>query len=192
MHSASKEALFSCAARYNALVFLDPADILKHVHLPSYKRVGDFGTGSGQYALAAAEALGTEGAVYALEAFGPLLEKVRRAALPYGGRFYALQSDLNEPLPLRDNLLNLAIVANTLHALTERKRFLSELRRVLAPEGRVLFVDWASSFRNMGPTNEAAISPGEAVRLFTDAGFTTGTMLPAGTHHYAFIASPQA
>jgi hypothetical protein len=41
----------------------------------------------------------------------------------------------------------------------------------------------------MGPAPEKAVAPAEAARLFESAGFTIGDMMPAGTHHFAFIAT---
>ena len=104
-------------------------------------------------------------------------------------KVFALHVDLNEGIPLTSELLDASLLANTLHAITERVYLLNELHRVLRREGSVLFLEWASSFNNMGPTEMQAVPPAEAVRLFRSSGFTTGPMLPAGTHHYAFVAT---
>lgn len=171
-------------------MFLNPKNILDHVSVPTGAKVGDFGTGSGHFALSILERTGGDVTLYALDAFVPALERLDRVARKkHGARVYTLESDLNRHIPLQDNLLHLAIVGNVLHALRERERFVLELTRVLSPGGRALVVDWVASFKNMGPTLESAVTPAEAVRLFRSAGFTTGEMLPAGTHHYAFIAT---
>lgn len=155
-------------------------------------RVGDFGFGTGAYTRAIHARLGQEGSVYAFEVFPPHVDALHRECVSANARnLFPLYADLNSSIPLQDSFLHTSIVANTLHALTRRERFLSELHRVLRPKGRVLFVDWASSFKNIGPSEEAVISPGDAVRLFKAHGFGTGDMLPAGTHHYAFIATKQ-
>lgn len=166
--------------------------MVSYLPITSRAKVGDFGAGSGHYSIAVAKRLGSEGALYALDAFTPVLDKLRRESAPYAPSVYTLQADFNEHIPLRDNLLNAAILANVLHQVKERNRFLSELARVVAPGGSVLVVDWASSFKNMGPTAEMALTPGEALRLFESAGFATGQMLPAGTHHFAFIATERS
>ena len=96
---------------------------------------------------------------------------------------------MNTHIPVKDNLLHFAILSNILHAISSRDRFLKELARVIQPGGRALVIDWTESFKNMGPTSEAAVTPSEAVRLMRAAGFSTGDMLPAGSHHYAFLAT---
>ena len=152
-------------------------------------RVGDFGAGAGQFALTLAERLGQSGTIYALDAFGPNLDAMKHESEKYGSNFYTLESDLNTSIPLRTNLLNAAVVANTLYGINDKQRFIAELARVLEPGGTALVVDWAGSFKNMGPPENAILTPGEAARLFSAAGFTIGDMLSAGTHHFAFTAT---
>ncbi len=159
-------------------------------HLPFTKRdrVGDFGAGAGHFTFAAAERLNDEGRLYAFEAFAPAVDSLSREAERRNVRLHALSADLNSHIPIRDNLLSVGIVANTLHQLKNREQFVKELARVIEPKGKVLVVDWASSFKNMGPHADAVIIPGDAARLFRSFGFSLSPMLPAGTHHYAFIA----
>jgi ubiquinone/menaquinone biosynthesis C-methylase UbiE len=170
-------------------VFLSPLTVLPALRIPAKPRVGDFGAGQGHYAFALAERVGRGGTIYALDAFEPNLDALKRGGGAYGSRFYALRSDLNRHIPLKTNLLNAGIVANVLHQLSDKEQFVSELARVMEPEAQVLVVDWLGSFKNMGPPQEAILAPGEAVRLFEGAGFSAGPMLSAGTHHFAFVAT---
>ena len=156
--------------------------------MPQGYRVADFGAGSGEYSLHLARHVGRGGSVYAFDALPALLEKIRREAGKHDAEAFTLHADLNEHIPLRDNLLHTAVVSNLLHALRERTRFVSELKRVIAPKGRALVVDWKGSFQNMGPTAESVVPLEEALGLFENAGFKTGKVLPGGLHHYAFIA----
>lgn len=161
---------------------------MENIKIPHGARVADFGTGAGHFALLAAERLQGGGEVYALDAFRPILSTLANEASRRSLNIHTLESDLNLHIPLKDNLITLGIAANVLHQLSDRKRFVEELARVVEPSGEVLVVDWASSFKNMGPAESAALSAGEAAELFTSRGFTVGDLLPAGTHHYAFIA----
>ncbi len=153
------------------------------------QRVADFGAGEGQYALLLAERVGPEGAVYALDAREESVTCVRGLCVKTEvHNVLPVQANFNTRLPLRDALLDLGLLVNTLHAVYERTQFLHELSRVLKPAGSVLVVEWAASFNNMGPHRDDAVAPGEAVRLFRAQGFSVGPMLPAGSHHYAFVA----
>lgn len=173
---------------YYRYVFLNPKSVLEHLSFSGHSRVGDFGAGAGHFTFAAADRLNDEGRLYAFDAFSSAVDALHREAERKNVRLHALTADLNTHIPLRDNLLNAGIVANTLHHLKERERFVKELARVIEPSGKVLVVDWASSFKNMGPHEDAVLLPGDAARLFRSSGFSISPLLPAGTHHYAFIA----
>lgn len=169
-------------------MFLNPKSILENVKIAHGARVADFGTGAGHFALLASERLNGGGVVYAIDAYRPLLDSLRRESARRSLSIHTIESDLNVHIPLQDNLLSLGIAANILHQLKNKKRFAEELVRVIAPSGEVLVADWVSSFKNMGPHEDAVITPSEAVALFEEVGFSVGTLLPAGTHHFAFVA----
>lgn len=168
---------------------MSPLQVLRSLPFSQNAKVGDFGAGNGAYTFALTERLGSGAAVYALDAFPPNIDALHQEAVRRRAPVYALHADLNEAIPLRTNLLNAAVVANTLHQLSNREQFVAELARVIAPGGRVLVVEWAGSFKNMGPQPEAVLTPGEAIRLMHAAGFSVGEMIPAGTHHFAFVAT---
>jgi SAM-dependent methyltransferase len=178
--------------RYTGGVFLSPIQVLRELPLKSHAKVGDFGTGAGHYALALAKRLSGGGTVYAIDAFGPGFDSLRREAAKHHSTFYTLESDLNKHIPLKSGLLDAAVVANVLHQITDRKRFVSELARVMVPGGTALIIDWAGSFKNMGPVESSVLSPAEAAELFRSSGFEIGNALPAGTHHFAFLATNAA
>ena len=168
-----------------------PSDMLKHVRVMPGMRIADFGAGGGAYSSILLDRIGEEGQVYALDALPQSLESLRRVALQKGKRCMTVCTDFENELPMRDNLIDLAILANTLHGVDPARRpdFVAELRRVVVPGGQVLVLDWAGSFDNMGPPQSLLVVPVDAVRLFRSQGFNTSTMLPAGTHHFAFVAT---
>lgn len=170
-------------------MFLSPLQVVAHMPVRPGMRVGDFGSGCGEYALLIAERLEGEGCVYAFDIRKENVESLSRGKSErYAESIYPLCCDLNQTLPLKDELLNTALLSNTLNAIQEKEHLLQEARRVLTQGGTILFIDWLSSFKNMGPRVEDVIPPTEAVRMFENAGFSVGGMLPAGTHHYGFIA----
>ncbi len=169
----------------------DPREIIKFVSLMPHHSVADFGAGSGAYTDALMDRIGMEGQVYALDALPQSIEQIRRAAKKNGKNVMTICTEFETSLLFKENLLDVAVLANTLHAIDPyaRPRFLGELARVVKPKGEVLMVDWAGSFNNMGPARSMVIAPADAARLFRAAGFSVPGMLPAGTHHYAFVAT---
>jgi ubiquinone/menaquinone biosynthesis C-methylase UbiE len=172
------------------MMIADPREMVKYISVMPNMKVADFGAGAGAYSSILLDRIGEEGQVYALDALPQSLETVRRQAQKAGKRCMTLCTEFENELPMRSNLIDVAILANTLHAVdpTRRQDFIHELERVLVPNGQVLVLDWAGSFDNMGPPAPMVVTPVDAVRLFRAAGFSTSTMLPAGTHHYAFVA----
>ena len=126
--------------------------------------------------------------VYALDSLHANLERLAHESRALQTTFYPIYANLNEHIPLRDNLLSVAIVANTLFAIENRKRFIEELSRVVKPQGVILVVDWMGSFGNTGPMDGEIVTPAEAATLFREQGFQIGETIPAGTHHFAFAA----
>lgn len=173
-------------------MFLHPGRVIDHLTVRRGSRVGDFGAGRGEYTFLLSPSVGSEGAVYAFDVAPEVtLRLYKERAKGTHNNIFTLCVDLNESIPLKDSLLDHAVVANTFYALSKRDRFLDELHRTLVPKGSVLFVDWLSSFKNMGPREEEVIGPSEAVQLFRAHGFQVGGMVPAGTHHFAFVATKQ-
>ena len=169
-------------------MFLNPQELLDRVQIRSGSRVGDFGTGSGELALAVAKKMGPEVTIYAFDPMYANLDRLRREASLVRSVFYTIQADLNAHIPIRDSLLSMAIVVNTLFAIRERERFVRELARVMKPDGIVLFADWIGSFNNLGPVEADIVTPSDAQQLFRSNGFAIRSPIPAGTHHYAFTA----
>lgn len=170
-------------------MFLQPADIVEKMPLYAGMRIADFGCGCGSHSLLLAERLDDSSTLYAFdihpEQVSTLIQERNRRAIDF---LFPMRADLNTHIPLRDSVLDAGLVSNILHALKDKEKFLHELNRTLVPGGTVLFVDWLHSFKNMGPPEDDVLDPSTAAKLFTDHGFILGSSIPAGTHHYGFLA----
>ena len=119
-------------------VFLRPRKVLRDAGLSSGDRVLDFGSGPGDYALAAAELVGPGGKVYALD-IHPM------AATRIAQRARALGLDNVVPITsscqtdLEDESIDVVLLYYTLHLVEEKEAVLKELHRVLKPGGRLSF-----------------------------------------------------
>jgi len=88
---------------------------------------------------------------------------------------------------LRDEAVDAAVVANVLFQIEHKQEFIAEVRRVLKPKGRLLLVDWKSSFGGLGPTALHIISEPVGRRLFESSGFSFERSVNAGVHHWGAV-----
>ncbi|MBD3243624.1 MAG: methyltransferase domain-containing protein [Chitinivibrionales bacterium] len=100
--------------------------------------VADLGCGTGWYALAAGQRVGTYGRVVAIDNdqahLRVLAERVRLSAMP---QLRVLRADLTEGVPLGCGCVDVVLLYDVLQLLhgAERERLYGETRRVLKPSG---------------------------------------------------------
>lgn len=175
-------------------MFSDPEQNILQLGLMPGMSVADIGAGSGFYSLAAAKAIGDKGKVYAIDVQKDLLSRLKKEA----GRLRihnieVLWGNAEKPqgIPLRDNSVEAAIIANLLFLTPDRETLINETRRILRPNGRLLFIEWVDSMgeNGIGPRPEYIISPEKAKTLFEQLGFVFERRMGAGAHHYGIIFS---
>lgn len=170
--------------------FSDPKNNVLQLGLREGMKVGDFGAGSGHYAVSAAAIVGPEGRVYAVDIQEDILSRVRDFALEKGHRNVETVWGNFEKLggtKLRDASLDAVILSNTLFQLDHREGAVAEIRRVLKSGGRLLVVDWAGAYGGMGPLPHRVVSEHVAEELFITSGFHKVKDFRAGPHHYSIV-----
>jgi len=114
--------------------FFPRKDILKEVRIKSGFSVLDYGCGPGGYSVVAAELVGTEGKVIALDIHPLAVKKVRKAALKKG--LTNIETVLSEcQTGLEAKSIDVVLLYDVFHELNEPRVVLNELNRVLKPEG---------------------------------------------------------
>jgi ubiquinone/menaquinone biosynthesis C-methylase UbiE len=170
-------------------VFSNPKDILQQCGISQGAVVGDFGTGTGAYAHEAASLVGARGVVYAFDVQKDHVQRLSRTEHNREGVIRPLWVDLEMPrgTGLADTVLDLAIVANTLFQIEDKKGFIAETFRVVRPGGRLLLIDWEESFGGMGPHVDRVINA-DVARAFVEAsGWVFDKTIEAGSHHYGYV-----
>lgn len=170
--------------------FSNPNQILEEVGITKASVVADLGAGSGHYTFAAARMSGMDGKVYALEVQKDLVEKLKsEAERNHLTNVSPIWCNIEKigGTKLADNVVDLAIIANVLFQVEDRKDFLKEVFRIVKPRGRVLLIDWSDSYGGMGPASNAVIKEIDADTLFSQNGFKKDRNVNAGEHHYGII-----
>jgi ubiquinone/menaquinone biosynthesis C-methylase UbiE len=170
--------------------FSNPREVVLQLGLRDGMRVGDFGTGSGHFARAAAGAIGYEGKVYAIDVQEDVLKHLKLNTHAHHQSIVSTIWGNIEKLGgthLRDQSLDAVILANTFFQVENRQVLLQEIKRVLKSGGKLLVVDWAGSYGGIGPTPSQVVSEHQAEDFFIGGGFHKVKSFRAGAHHYGII-----
>lgn len=170
-------------------MFLNPEDTVKYLLLHEDSQVADLGAGSGAYTLAVAKCVPV-GKVYAVDINREILPLIKTKAESLGKRnVEVVWGDIDRPggTNIKDASMDAVILANVFFQFEDKNAGMREIKRILKPGGKLLFVDWAGSFGNLGPREEDVVLPAVAKSMFEKEGFIHKGDVPAGDHHYGII-----
>ncbi len=170
--------------------FSDPNAIIKQLELHEDFHVADFGSGAGAYSIPLAKEL-PQGKVFAIDVQKDMVDRLQNEAHAQNlHNIHVVWGDVDEERGsrLRDESVDLVVVANVLFQAEKKKTLLEEALRILKPDGRILILDWSESFGNIGPAQDFVVKEDTARLLVEEVGFNFEKDLEPGAHHYAFIA----
>lgn len=115
-------------------------DVLGEVGIRPGFHVLDYGCGSGSYVVHAAELVGESGKVYALDIHPLAVQSVQNLASKKRlGNVETICSDCKTGLP--DSTVDVVLVYDTFHGLSDPSGVLEELHRILKSNGILSFSD---------------------------------------------------
>jgi ubiquinone/menaquinone biosynthesis C-methylase UbiE len=158
-------------------------------------RLADLGCGTGYFTFPVLDALAGEGTFYAVDTSPEMLVVLgeRLRTHPHGARVQAVQSS-ESTVPLPDGCVDAVVMGALFHELEDRAAFLAEVRRLLAPGGRVLVADWdrrpgQEGEAEHGPPYEHRVPREETDAALGAAGF--GAVQDHEGFHDAYLLSAQ-
>lgn len=168
------------------VMLTDPVKNLKAFRLREDSVVADLGAGTGFYSVAAGHIV-TSGKVYAIEIVKDFLETIKHKV--HDARLNNVEiiwGDIGKlgGTHLGDGVVDAAIASNVLFQVSDKEKFISEIKRILKPKGKVLLIDWSEP----SIIHRAAIIPKNKAReMFERQGFIWQRDIDAGMHHYGMI-----
>jgi len=121
-------------------LFLPRKNVLKEVGIKPGSTVLDYGCGPGGYVIATAELVGKSGKIYALDIHPLAIQTVQSiASKKQLTNVETIHSDCKTGLP--DNSVDVVLLYDTFHDLSDPNGVLEELHRVLKPNGILSFSD---------------------------------------------------
>jgi len=113
---------------------------LAEVNIKPAFNILDYGCGPGSYTTVAARLVGSSGKVYALDIHPLAIQQVQKIAIKKRlTNIITILSDCVTGLP--DESIDVVLLYDTLHDLSEPDKILAELHRVLKPDGILSFND---------------------------------------------------
>jgi len=144
---------------------LDKAAILEALAIELGRIVLDAGCGTGYMSKEFSRKVGKEGKVYALDPDDEAIEQLK--VKTEGTNIVAFVGDITAFTPLPASVFDLIYVATVVHGFSPNqfKGFDEEVRRLLAPKGRLAVVEMEKRETPFGPPLHIRLSPGELKAL---------------------------
>lgn len=165
---------------------LDPGAFLDKLAIAPGTTVADIGAGPGFFTAPLAERVGPTGRVIALDVSPAMVQRLRERSLP---PHVEVRLSDEHALPLGDAKVDVALLAFVLHELDDAPRLLAEVRRILAPRGRLVVLEWVPQDEPMGPPSHERIAAPDAARLLTGNGFAVEEQGLVNSSNYFLVVS---
>ncbi len=169
--------------------FINPALVVAQTGLMQAQTVADLGCGNGFYVLPAAQMVGNQGTVYAVDVVETKLAATISIANQFGYKnVRVVKADLSKPLlELPENFCDLVIVGNILHEIDHKEGLIKNIYRILKQGGRVMAVEWKRAATPFGPPLERRIEQQALEIMLMQAGLRKIKELQADGYHYAML-----
>ncbi len=167
---------------------IPPQPTLEKLGLTSADIVADIGCGIGYFTIPAAGMLASENMVYALDTSDQMLEEVKKrmSAADISNITAIKTSEYDLKLP--EKSVTFALLVNVLHEIEDKAQFVTEVRRILKPEGKIAIIEWEKENMEMGPPKDHRIGKDETESLLKSAGIISASSMQITGALYGLVA----
>ena len=169
----------------------DPETILKSIGIEKGMTVTDFGCGPGFFALPAANMVGKDGLVYAVDSDAIMLKHLNDNIKKTGIErkvIKIIESDVSKT-SIPSGSVDITLFANILHDIPHKESFFEEIKRISKPGAKVVDVDWKKAQTEHGPPLDIRLSEEESRKILSENGFKVLKRIEAGPNHYGLVCS---
>jgi ubiquinone/menaquinone biosynthesis C-methylase UbiE len=184
-HGWSREAALARLESPERRQTLDPERFWDRVGLSPGDHVVEVGAGTGYFAIPAARRVAPTGRVYAVDVSSELVELLEERRSEEGVPNLVPVRSTPDRVPLPDAVASLVLLANVLHDVPDQT--LHEARRLLAPGGRLVNLDWRKQETPEGPPLQIRLAPQEAEARLSGLGLHLEGSWEPGPYHYAQV-----
>jgi len=170
--------------------FLDPKFLLEKIGIKQNMKVADFGAGTGYMAFAAADLVGRDGLVYALDVQKSVIKhlqtEIKRLKIANVQTIWTNLEKIGAN-PIKPLSLDLILIVNTLYQSTKQGEILREAIRALSAGGIILIVDWKSAGTAFGPSVDERVDIVKLKNLANNLGLNKIDEFEAGPYHFGLV-----
>jgi len=169
--------------------FLNPSEVVAQTGLMQGQVVADLGCGNGFYVLPAAQMVGTTGTIIAVDVMEEKLAATISIANQFGYKnVRVVRADLAKPvLDIPANSVNMVIIGNILHEISQKDELIKNVYRILKSPGRIMAVEWKKTATPFGPPLEKRLDQQKLEVLLMQVGFRKIKDLQTDGYHYAVL-----
>ena len=170
--------------------FMNPDNIIAELEITSGMIVADFGCGAGYFTIPIAKIVKNSGKVYAIDVLTSSLEDISSKAKLYGLlNIETMRANIEivGGTKIKDNSVNLILLANVLFQCNDYDSVFGEAKRVLKNGGKIVAIDWIPKEVPLGPKFEHCLSENDMKKLAIKNGLKFVKEIDTGDHHYGMV-----
>lgn len=179
--------------------FIDARDVISRLNLKGNEVFMDAGCGDGHAAMIAYDMMDSEATIYAVDDYQPSIDDLKKDLEEDGiTNVIPIQSDITKKIYLDNDTVDVCLLINVFHHFVATKstdEAISELKRIMKPDGRIAVMDYKKMDTGYGPPVKFKRSPEEIEKMFLKHDLTmvqldteTGEDLEDGTKsHYLIV-----
>lgn len=167
---------------------LPPEETLIKLGLHEGDIMADIGCGIGYFTIPASKIVGDSGNIFAMDILPELLQDVGKKIKDNNiSNIEIILTDEND-LKLEDNKVTFAFISLVLHEANEKEDFISEIKRIISPEGKIAIVEWEKVSSEFGPPIDHRLDRIYLTKMLDLLGFSNISSIDIGENFYGIIA----
>ncbi len=166
-----------------------PAEIIRTLSLSADARVADIGSATGYFATRIAGSL-TQGLVWGIDVEPDMVRYLRERARREGlSNLFSTLGQADDPLLPQP--VDLVLMVDTYHHISDRPTYFAKLREHLRPGGRVAIVDFKKGDLPVGPPDSMKIDPAQVTAELESAGYRRIASHEFLPYQYFLVYAPE-
>lgn len=167
---------------------LPPEKVLAYLGIEKDDKVADLGSGNGFFTIPAAEK--TKNTVYAIDIEPKMLNLLKeRADERRINNIMYIESNLDH-IKLEDHTVDKVIISLVIHEVPDIERTLSEMKRILKPNGKAMIIEWEAKATESGPPLHERIPSERLLDTVEKSGYKA-VLVHLNEANYGIVAQPK-